>query len=137
MKQRLDSRLVYTMALVAGGAFLLPSVSRAQQSDQHRPPVAAESTHRTSHDAKDADIPAASRPPKGMCRIWLNDVPASQQPAATDCATAVRNRPQNGRVIFGDDYSRVKPDSTHRATPAEKGFREMKKPLPVFRKPPA
>jgi hypothetical protein len=39
-----------------------------------------------------------------MCRIWLDGVPPGQQPAPTDCATAVRNRPANGRVIFGDDY---------------------------------
>jgi hypothetical protein len=50
------------------------------------------------------DIPASSRPPAGMCRIWLDDVPASRQPAPTDCASAVRNRPAKGRVIFGDDY---------------------------------
>jgi hypothetical protein len=49
-------------------------------------------------------IPAGHRPPAGMCRIWLDGVPAGQQPAPTDCATAVRNRPANGRVIFGDDY---------------------------------
>src|SRR3954469_1562791 len=48
-------------------------------------------------------IPAAYRPPAGMCRIWLDDVPPAQQPAPTDCASAVRNRPSNGRVIFGDD----------------------------------
>ena len=49
-------------------------------------------------------IPAGHRPPAGMCRIWLDGVPPGQQPAPTDCATAVRNRPANGRVIFGDDY---------------------------------
>ncbi len=49
-------------------------------------------------------IPRDHRPPAGMCRIWLQNVPAGQQPAPTDCATAVRNRPANGRVIFGDDY---------------------------------
>jgi hypothetical protein len=38
-----------------------------------------------------------------MCRIWINDVPAGQQPAPTDCASAVRNRPSNGKVLFGDD----------------------------------
>lgn len=32
-----------------------------------------------------------------------------QQPAPTDCPTAVRNRPSNGRVVFGDDYVE-KPD---------------------------
>lgn len=50
------------------------------------------------------EIPRDHRPPAGMCRIWIDNVPASQQPAPTDCATAVRNRPSNGRVIFGDDY---------------------------------
>ena len=53
---------------------------------------------------RDGDVPKEYRPPKGMCRIWLNDVPARQQPAPTDCATAVRNRPSNGKVVFGDDY---------------------------------
>ena len=48
-------------------------------------------------------VPTAYRPPAGMCRIWLDGVPAGQQPAPTDCATAVRNRPSNGRVIFGDE----------------------------------
>jgi hypothetical protein len=48
------------------------------------------------------EIPADQRPPKGMCRIWLKDVPAAQQPAATDCTAAVKNCPPNGRVIFGD-----------------------------------
>src|SRR5687767_7599534 len=69
------------------------------------------------------DIPASSRPPAGMCRIWLDDVPAAQQPAPTDCATAVRNRPAKGRVIFGDDYVSKKgkgSDSAQR--PPVKGF---------------
>jgi hypothetical protein len=59
----------------------------------------------TAHaQQRDGDVPKDYRPPKGMCRIWLNDVPAKQQPAPTDCATAVRNRPSNGKVLFGDDY---------------------------------
>ena len=49
------------------------------------------------------EIPPAFAPPSGMCRIWIDNVPASRQPAATDCASAVKNRPLNGRVIFGDD----------------------------------
>ncbi|HZF67299.1 MAG TPA: hypothetical protein VEZ47_04600, partial [Gemmatirosa sp.] len=55
--------------------------------------------------ARDTDVPASHRPPPGMCRIWLEGVPAGQQPAPTDCATAVRSRPANGRVLFGDDYA--------------------------------
>lgn len=73
--------------------------------------------------SRNDDIPASERPPAGMCRIWLNDVPAAQQPAPTDCATAVRNRPAKGRVIFGDDYvdKSKKADSSKSRSPI-KGF---------------
>jgi hypothetical protein len=71
------------------------------------------------------DIPASSRPPAGMCRIWLDGVPAAQQPAPTDCATAVRNRPAKGRVIFGDDYVAPKRDTTKSGAPI-KGFAPQK-----------
>jgi hypothetical protein len=55
---------------------------------------------------KGDDIPREHRPPPGLCRIWIENVPPTQQPAPTDCSTAVRNRPSNGRVIFGDDYAK-------------------------------
>jgi hypothetical protein len=60
----------------------------------------------TAHAQKKGDdgVPKEYRPPAGMCRIWLDKVPARQQPAPTDCPTAVRNRPPNGKVLFGDDY---------------------------------
>ena len=48
-------------------------------------------------------IPPEYRPPAGMCRIWLNGVPPSRQPEPTDCPTAVRRVPPNGRVIFGPE----------------------------------
>ncbi len=47
-------------------------------------------------------VPRGFRPPSGMCRIWLEGVPASRQPAPTNCIAALRNKPANGRVIFGD-----------------------------------
>lgn len=50
----------------------------------------------------DDGVPQGHRPPPGMCRIWLDGVPPGRQPAPTDCASAVRNRPANGRVVFGD-----------------------------------
>jgi len=53
-------------------------------------------------------VPAAYRPPAGMCRIWIGGVPPGQQAAPTDCVTAVRNRPANGFVIFGDDSQKGK-----------------------------
>jgi|ERR1044071_4689260 len=79
--------------------------------------------------AQQPDVPANMRPPAGMCRIWLNGVPPAQQPAPTDCATAVKNRPQNGRVIFGDDYvSRGNSDTAKKMPPAISGFAPSKPP---------
>ena len=57
---------------------------------------------------RDQIVPPGFFPPAGMCRIWLNDVPANQQPAPTDCASAVRNRPANARVLFGDEPQKGK-----------------------------
>ena len=74
-------------------------------------PAAAQEKQFTGGDK----IPPGQRPPPGMCRIWLDGVPPGQQPAPTDCATAVRNRPANGRVIFGDDYAKgKKPEAEQR-----------------------
>ena len=56
---------------------------------------------------KQQPVPPAYRPPQGMCRIWIEGVPPAQQPAPTDCVSAVRNRPANGRVIFGDDVPKT------------------------------
>jgi hypothetical protein len=57
-----------------------------------------------------------------MCRIWLNGVPASRQPAPTDCATALRRRPPNARVIFGDELRQFRPDKgVRRDRDKEKG----------------
>jgi hypothetical protein len=73
-----------------------------------------------------ADVPQSHRPPPGMCRIWIDGVPPGRQPAPTDCATAIRRRPQNARVVFGPEL---------RAT---RGFREERKaPAPPPSPPPA
>lgn len=50
-------------------------------------------------------IPKEYLPPAGLCRIWIDDVPAAQQPAPTDCPTAIKNKPTNGHVVFGDETS--------------------------------
>lgn len=52
-------------------------------------------------------IPKAYLPPAGMCRVWVDGVPPAQQPAPTDCATAVRNKPANGRVVYGPDKAKT------------------------------
>lgn len=84
-------------------------------------------------------IPADARPPKGMCRIWIDGVPAAQQPAATDCPSAVKNRPSNGRVIFGDDYAdsaRARPADKVKLPPEAKGFTGVKLPQILPKRPP-
>ena len=48
-------------------------------------------------------VPESHRPPPGMCRIWIDGVPPTHQPAPTDCATAIRKRPMNARVLFGNE----------------------------------
>ncbi len=73
------------------------------------------------------DVPKAYRPPPGMCRIWLSKVPPKQQPAPTDCPTAVRNRPPNGRVIFGDDYVEKSDKGDRRDVPFLRKFGDDRK----------
>lgn len=106
--------------LVAFAVLASPSVASAQGKSS-----------RGSKES-DKDIPASMRPPAGMCRVWLDEVPAAQQPAPTDCTTAVRNRPAKGRVIFGDDYVKTKTSDTSSKTPARspaiKGFAPAKPP---------
>lgn len=46
-------------------------------------------------------MPTAMMPPAGKCRIWMEGVPPSRQPAPTDCATALRQKPANGTVVYG------------------------------------
>lgn len=46
-------------------------------------------------------VPRDMLPPAGKCRIWMDDVAPAQQPAPTDCQTALRQRTSNGTVVFG------------------------------------
>lgn len=72
-------------------------------------------------------IPKAYRPPPGMCRIWLDKVPPKQQPAPTDCRTAVHDKPTNGKVIFGDDYVAKGKQGDDKDLPFVRKFGEDKK----------
>lgn len=111
-------QLTMTLALFAAAAFAPMHLAHAQSRAKKAP-----------------TIPAESRPPAGMCRIWLDDVPAGQQPAPTDCATAVKNKPQNGRVIFGDDYAKKddKGDKKKSPPPFVKSFTQPPAPPPIRR----
>jgi hypothetical protein len=116
------------LVLIAGiiAAAAAPATAGAQQAQK-------------DSGKKSAGVPADARPPKGMCRIWLDNVPAAQQPAATDCPTAVKNRPTNAHVIFGDDYAdSTKTKSTDRPKlpPNIKGFTDVKPPTVTLPKRP-
>lgn len=95
-------------------------------------PIAAQANSKDTA-RKSAQIPADARPPKGMCRVWIDGVPAAQQPAATDCRTAVKNLPPNSRVLFGDDFadsSKAKSDDKAKLPPGVKGFTDVKPKRP-------
>lgn len=90
------------LALAAAvGLVISASSAHAQRPVPAKPK--SQTPQQQSQPRRDQIVPPAFFPPSGMCRIWLNDVPAGQQPAPTDCASAVRNRPANGKVLFGDD----------------------------------
>ncbi len=88
-------------------------------------------------------VPTTMLPPAGMCRIWMTGVPASQQPAPTDCVTALRQRPANGVVLYGparreSSSRRFDPrvggrDSLERAIAEEKARRERDDRIRRFR----
>lgn len=79
------------------GLILTAAVAEAQ-----RPVPGKSRTTQPSQSRRQTVVPPGFLPPAGMCRLWIDDVPAGKQPAPTDCASAVRNRPANGKVLFGD-----------------------------------
>jgi len=92
------------------GVIVSASVSEAQR------PVPVKPRENTTQQQSNGEqiVPLAFYPPAGMCRIWINQVPAGQQPAPTDCASAVRNRPANGKVLFGDQPPKGKKTKTEK-----------------------
>jgi hypothetical protein len=90
-------------------------VVSASLAEAQRPVPVSPRTNTTQQSSRDQIVPRAFYPPAGMCRIWINEVPAGQQPAPTDCASAVRNRPANGKVLFGDDPPKGKKTKTEKS----------------------
>lgn len=81
------TRSLYALVFTAVTSTLTPLGAQVRPQPQDPKPV----------------VPRTHLPPPGMCRIWLDNVPPAQQPAPTDCASAVRNQPRNARVIFNDE----------------------------------
>jgi hypothetical protein len=106
----LRSGFLRLVAPAAFGILVSASASKAQR------PVPAKSRQNTTQQqsGREQIVPPAFYPPAGMCRIWINQVPAAQQPAPTDCASAVRNRPANGKVLFGDQPPKGKKNKTEK-----------------------
>lgn len=100
-------------SLASSLRFALPAVIgliiSAGVAEAQRPvPVSPRPQQQSQSQRREQIVPPGFYPPAGMCRIWVNDVPAAQQPAPTDCASAVRNRPSNGKVLFGDETPKSK-----------------------------
>jgi len=91
-----------------GPAVLGLVLSAGVAEAQGRPSQGNSDRTQTQQSRTEAIVPRGFAPPAGMCRIWITGVPAGKQPAPTDCASAVRNRPANGKVLFGEDPSKAK-----------------------------
>jgi hypothetical protein len=85
------------LAVVA--MLVIPAVGEGQAT----PPTIRNLAPAPKKTVEHEGVPESHLPPPGMCRIWINNVPPVQQPAPTDCASAIKNRPSNGRVIFPED----------------------------------
>lgn len=94
-------------AAVAGAQQAPPQTPPAVPAAQQQPAVPV-----AQQKPKVLEIPANQRPPKGMCRNWIENVPADRQPAVTDCQTAVKNRTPNEHTVYGDDYVQQDAKST-------------------------
>jgi hypothetical protein len=102
--RRTGSRMA-ALVVLAGALAAAPAAAGAQIPRLPARPPIRELTGGVEQrrQVDTATVPPSHWPPPGMCRVWLDNVPAAQQPAPTDCSAAVRNRPANGRVLFGDD----------------------------------
>jgi hypothetical protein len=92
-EEDLMQKIRYAMA--AGAALFVASAAAGAQI-----PRRATLPPRTATTSPVASVPA------GMCRIWIDGLPATRQPAPTDCATARARVPANGRIIYGSGAQR-------------------------------
>lgn len=101
-----------SFSLASSLRFALPAliglIISAGVAEAQRPVPVNPRAQQGQSQRREQIVPPGFYPPAGMCRIWVNGVPAAQQPAPTDCASAVRNRPTNGKVLFGDEPPKSK-----------------------------
>lgn len=118
--------------VLLAAALAFPTLARAQGTPRPQMPV----------------VPREMMPPAGKCRIWMEGVSPSRQPAPTDCQTALRQKPANGTVIFGPSERDREPsafrsnprptrrDTTARATPARGRTPPRERPDSSVKTPP-
>lgn len=76
-------------AAVMAAAMFGSGVAQAQTRRAPKPPA----------------VPAAMRPPEGLCRVWVDGASADKQEGVSDCAYARAHVPAGGRVIEGKPAS--------------------------------
>jgi len=101
------------------GLMLSAGIAEAQRPVPARPQPTRQQPTQQSQGSREQIVPPGFYPPAGMCRVWINGVPAGQQPAPTDCASAVRNRPANARVLFGDEPPKKGKSDKKKSGPAD------------------
>lgn len=100
------------------------------------PGLGAQAPTQQKYSDRNSDaIPRESRPPAGMCRIWVDGVPAAQQPAPTDCPSAVKNKPPNGRVIYGEDRDKGKGKNSVDRLPVRSLIKPLERKIPPLMPP--
>ena len=126
---------------------LLAALLPAALSAQVRPVSVAVPIGNAATRAATPAVPVHLLPPAGKCRIWLDSVPAARQPAPTDCATALRQKPANGVILYGpvaddeargfdrDGDERPAPPAASAAAPAKTGGAKRPPDRPEARKP--
>ncbi len=92
---------------------------------QRRPVPVRSGSEQTEQSRRDPIVPPGYAPPAGMCRIWIKGVPPGQQPAPTNCPSAVRNRPANGKVLFGDDPGKAKKGKSNKSSGSPNGLVDL------------
>ena len=102
------NRVVVLAALIGVTAALpLDAQGRGQSQSQNRSQT--QSRIQTQGRGPVA-VPPGHWPSAGRCRVWIDGVPPGRQPRETDCLTARRTVPPNGRVLEGSSRRPVNGD---------------------------
>ena len=115
-----DNRTMQRSLIGLVAAFVLavvPLVGEVQAQGRGNSGGNSTTSGRGSGSSSGADtVPAAYRPPAGMCRVWINGVQPARQPAPTTCPVAIKNMQANARLLYGPDPNTKKAPGTVNVT---------------------